>query len=80
MILFQNNLFSGLNAPPTWELNISPRHSRRDNATFIGAIVRFIIEYVEKTDMSFKQGVLEKAFSHLLLNESMPKYFKICRN
>jgi hypothetical protein len=56
------------------ELNRSLRHSWRDSATFAGTIVRFVIEYLGETNMSFKQGVLEKVFNHLLLSESMFEY------
>lgn len=41
-------------APPTWEPNRSPRHYWKDSATFARVIVRFIIEYLGKTNMSFK--------------------------
>lgn len=61
-------------ALPTWEPNKSPRHSSNDNATFARVVVRFIIEYFGETDMSFKQRVLEKVFSHPLLNEFMLEY------
>jgi hypothetical protein len=66
MILLQINF--------TWEPNRNPRHSWKDNATFAKVIIMFIIEYLKKTNMSFKQGALENVFSHLLLNESMLEY------
>jgi len=69
----------GLHSQPTPFHALTLVEGYNCDTCILRTIVMFIIEYLVKTNLAFKNIVLEKLFGHLLLKMFCHHTFKICK-